>query len=644
MTDESKVTRRDFVNGALVGAGASLLSMSAPGTMRVASAQTLPATLNNLGPDWTGPGGIGDYAHSHGNTHDVVNRAHSAIRNRAFDGRLRSAKNTGEKPDLVVVGCGISGLSACWNYKLAKPDAHVLMLDDHAIFGGHAKQNDVEVDGYRLTAPQASTGIPIPIARAKAVGLYTDYMERLHFPEEFVLQKPTGLSKNIRVPEDVYTPMQVGWERADTGFYYEGKGWVKNPWNTGFRDAPISDAGKRALLQLQTFRVPPRPDGWERWLDGMTYEKFLTDVVRIEPAAMPEVLQYLTPISSSMGLGLGPDVFSAYAAYSLIQPGTLAYWRDANDGVDPTEGLYLATWPGGHSGTARHFLKKILPNALEGEYTTNDILDGQVRWDQLDRNDSQVRMRLSSTTVSVRHDGDPESGKGVIVIYLKDGALYEVHAKAAILCTPQHVNRNICPDLSPRYHTAMGKFHHAPMHIVNVAVRNWKFLENLGIGSARWFDGYGWWLSLRRNLELPGRTAQPLDPSKPTMLTLYNPLPQPGVPFPQQCTVARMKLFAMTYAQLEAAVREQFTKLFGDYGFNADRDIAAIISNRWGHAYAVCPPGHFFGKDGEPSPLEVMQTRFGRIAFGHSELKGLQGWDGASEQGERAAREIAAVT
>jgi spermidine dehydrogenase len=79
----------------------------------------------------------------------------------------------------------------------------------------------------------------------------------------------------------------------------------------------------------------------------------------------------------------------------------------------------------------------------------------------------------------------------------------------------------------------------------------------------------------------------------------------PGVPFPQQCTLARMQLFNMSYAQIEAAVREQFTKPFGDYGFDAQRDIAGIVTNRWGHAYIVDPPGFFFGKDGKLAATRV---------------------------------------
>jgi len=112
------------------------------------------------------------------------------------------------------------------------------------------------------------------------------------------------------------------------------------------------------------------------------------------------------------------------------------------------------------------------------------------------------------------------------------------------------------------------------------------------------------------------------------------------VPFPQQCTAARMQLFGMSYAQIEAAVRERFTTMFGDYGFNAERDIAGIITNRWGHAYVVDPPGFFFGKDGKPAPKDVLRKRFSRLAFGHSELSGAQMWETAAEEGERAGRQI----
>src|SRR5690242_6428391 len=87
----SDITRRDFVGGTLVGAGSALLGMGSPAAMRTAQAQTVASRMTGLGPEWTGPGGIGDYARSNGNTHEVVNAAHGGIRNQEFDKALRAA-------------------------------------------------------------------------------------------------------------------------------------------------------------------------------------------------------------------------------------------------------------------------------------------------------------------------------------------------------------------------------------------------------------------------------------------------------------------------------------------------------------------------------------------------------------------------
>ena len=79
-------------------------------------------------------------------------------------------------------------------------------------------------------------------------------------------------------------------------------------------------------------------------------------------------------------------------------------------------------------------------------------------------------------------------------------------------------------------------------------------------------------------------------------------------------------------------------------GFDARRDIAGIITNRWGHAYVVDPPGFFFGKDGKAAPKDVLSKRFNRLSFGHSELTGVQMWETAAGEGERAAQQILEVS
>jgi spermidine dehydrogenase len=640
---DTEITRRDFVGSALLGTGSVLLGMASPGAIRTAAAQTNSSPMTGLGPDWTGPGGIGDYGRANGNTAEVVNAAHGAIRNHELDARLAAAKDTGETYDLIIVGCGISGLSAGYTYHKARPESAVLMLDQHPIFGGEAKQNEFEVDGYHLTAPQGSTGIVVPFTKAKDAGMWTHFTKELGFPDEFVFQKPTGMSSDILVPHDAWFPMHIGWEQSDTGFYYEGKGWVKNPWRDGFKDAPISDSAKRALLTWDLYRTPPDRQDWERWLDSITYEQFLTDVMGIRGNDLHEITRYINPVAAAEGCGLGADVISAYSAYNFLLPGVIGYYRYQNGGIDPTDELYLASFPGGNAGTARCFVKKIIPGAFKGDYKLADILNSPVQWDQLDRTNQPVRMRVSSTVIQVVHVDRADPAKGVAVTYAQGGKLFRVRAKAVVCASQQHVNRHICRDLPDDYRTAMASFNHAPMHTVNVAVRHWKFMDRLGIASARWFEGFGWWVSLRRNLDIEGQETMPLDPSKPVVLTMYNPFPMPGVPYPQQCTSARMKLFGMSYKDIELGVREQFTKMFGDYGFDAKRDIAGITSNRWGHAYVVDPPGFFYGKDGKPAPKDILRKRHDRISFAHSELSGQQMWETAAEEGERAAQQILEV-
>ncbi len=631
---DNSVTRRDFVGGTLLGAGAALLSSSAPGFMREASAQTIPAPLMGLGPDWTGPGGIGDYAKSNGNTHDVVNVGHG-LRTGAYDKMLKGAVDTGETYDLVVVGAGFAGNSAAYTYLKERPDDRILMLDNHPIFGGEAKTNEFDVDGTHLWAPQGSTGMVWPPAGAARIGAYHRYQKELGLPGEFEFQKLKGTKKDLRVGTDPYGPMHIQWEAADTGFFYENKGWVMNPWSNRFAEAPIPEKLKQDYVWMDLFRTPPDRKDWYEYLDSMTYQDFLTNVVGVSK----DVCSYISPVGASMGCGLGCDVISAAQAYEFIQPGVIGYKRLHNMG-DPTDYIQLACLPGGNAGVLRHFLKKLIPDALQGGSSLSEILYGAVRWESLDKPNQPVRLRLSSLVVDVRHDGSPQSAKKVFVTYHKDGKLHRVTARQVVMAGHQHLNKRIVRELPPEYVDAMGEFHHAPMLTLNVALRNWKFMEKLGITAARWFEGFGWFMALRRQLIIDGKEPMPLDPNKPIVLNMYIPFLHPGMPLAEQCVAARMSLFGMSFKDIEHGILAQMTKMFGSAGFDAKRDVAGIVANRWGHAYAVAGPGFFSGKNGKPAPSSVIRNRHGRISFGHSELTGAQLMQTAMEEGERAANQV----
>ena len=97
---------------------------------------------------------------------------------------------------------------------------------------------------------------------------------------------------------------------------------------------------------------------------------------------------------------------------------------------------------------------------------------------------------------------------------------------------------------------------------------------------------------------------------------------------------------SLGYAEFALQIRKQLQQMFGSAGFDARRDIAGIVINRWGHAYIAPQPGFYFGTPGNPAPLEVVRERYGRIAFGHSELSGRQSWGRAAQESRPALRQV----
>lgn len=637
------ITRRDFAGGALLGSGAALLAAKAPGSISSAQAatnprefpQTMATPLTGLDDSWTGPSGVGDYAGANGNTHGVVNAAHT-FRNRDFDARIERAADSGEHFDLVIVGAGFAGVTTAYTYLKERPDARVLIFDNHAMFGGEARHNEFDVDGYRLWAPQGSNGCVWPLEEAKKIEMYSHLWDELGLPNDFEWQE--AKNSDLKIPEDIYTPMHIAWEKTDLGWFTDGHPMAVNPWSNRFKDVPIDDRTRNDLIWMETYRQPPEREDWAEWLDTMTYKDFLKNEMGIDN---PFIDSYLDPFAAAMGCGLGVDVISALQAFNFIQPGVNQYGRQWGIG-DPTDYVHLASFPGGNTGILRHLVHRIIPDAFGDAKTLTEIISNPVNWEALDRPRQPARIRLNSLVVNVHHDGAPENASMVNVTYLHKDNMHRVTADRVVMCGQQHLNKRVVSDLPDAHVEAMGQFHHSPILTINVALRNWKFMDKLGVASVRWFgdDMGGWFTSLRRQMILDGEEPMPLDPEKPTVLTLYNSFGVPGLPVDQQTVAARMRMFTMSYAQVESEIRKQFTKMFGPGGFDADRDIAGITLNRQGHAYVVTPPGFFFPGDGGKAPSDVIREPHGRIGFAHAELLGYQMWEGAAHEGERAAAQM----
>ena len=143
----SEITRRDFINGTLMVAGSSMLPLEA-------SSQAAMAALS---PSYYPPARTG-LRGSHPGSNES---AHS----RAWDGRSDWGPTTklSETYDLVVVGGGLSGLSAAYFYQQEHGrDKKVLILDNHDDFGGHAKRNEHTVGGHTLLGEGGSESLESP--------------------------------------------------------------------------------------------------------------------------------------------------------------------------------------------------------------------------------------------------------------------------------------------------------------------------------------------------------------------------------------------------------------------------------------------------------------------------------------------------
>jgi spermidine dehydrogenase len=113
------------------------------------------------------------------------------------------------------------------------------------------------------------------------------------------------------------------------------------------------------------------------------------------------------------------------------------------------------------------------------------------------------------------------------------------------------------------------------------------------------------------------------------------------LPTPEQGVRGRAQLLGTSFREYELRIREQLTRMFSGAGFDPRRDIAAIILNRWGHAYLSPQPGFFFGKDGKPAPRDVLRgAPFGRIAFANTALAGAMDHRCSILEAQRAVQQL----
>jgi spermidine dehydrogenase len=324
--------------------------------------------------------------------------------------------------------------------------------------------------------------------------------------------------------------------------------------------------------------------------------------------------------------GLGPDVISAYCWGGGVM----------NRGL----GERSHAFSGGNDGIARHTVKTLIPDAIQGTRSLAGVSQGRINFSALDRPGQHTRIRLGATVIEVKHEGDPAKSQFVSVSYAQNGKLLRLKARAVVMAGGSWTTKHIVSDLPVTHREAYAQFFRSPCMIANVALRNWRFLYKLGISGGYWFEGMGCFAAVRRQptFSTPVKT---IGPDSPVVLTIKVLFCQPGLPIQEQGNRGRAELLSTPFRQYETKLREQLTDMFAASGFDARRDIAGIILNRWGHAYCSPQPGFFFGTDGRPAPRDVLRNAsFGRIAFANTDLSGDPSHETSIAEAERAAAQL----
>jgi spermidine dehydrogenase len=602
MTD--KITRRDFLGSTLLGSGAMLMS------------GLTPAQLLAAADEWSGYGGVGDYARSNGNTFEVFTAGHK-MRDRAW---TANPIDTGESYDCVIVGGGISGLAAALFFRrIAGPNASVLVIENHPIFGGEAKLNEFEVDGKRIVGHQGSAIYFAQYPHSFLERFYDSI--GLHSPR-LEYQKPAGPIANWKLSRTPYDSAGLG--NGQYGFWFGAKFgqkdgmWLLDDGGKQFERAPVTSPHQKELQRWFSGKAAeeakwerPKYDGdaASRALDAITLEEHY-----IQHYGMTREFcrEFLSPVEGG-GSGLGPDALSAYNDFAF----EFLYPYDDKSG-EPSVQMF----PGGNTTIARLMTKTLLPNAIEGPATVDGVTRGNVKFDALDVNGAKARLRLSSTAVSVTHDGDPSKASTLSIIYARDGKVYRVKARSAVMAGGSWTTKHVCQDLGALQREAYAQFYRSPCMMANVAVRNWRFLHKMGISGCRWFEGIGNYVDVVRS-SLVGDVEPTITPDSPIVLALKVLYAHPGLSTEEQGHRGRAEMLTTSYRECEERIRNQFDLMFRGAGFDAKRDIAGIVLNRWGHAYCSPQPGFFFGQNGKPAPREVLRSApFGRIAFANTDLAG----------------------
>ena len=634
------IRRRDFLNGIALTVGGALGPQLAAGFETEHIAETSP---DYYPPVLTGMRG------SHEGSFEVAHQ----VRDGAFWEHAGEPADSGETYDLVVVGGGISGLAAAHFFrKAAGAGARILILDNHDDFGGHAKRNEFHQPGRMLLGYGGTYAIESPAPySAVAKGLIRELgidVERLQHTNDRGLYRSLGMHPAVFFDKETFGADRLVRDPSHVTDSEVGDSTpAANAWSDFMKRAPLSEKARRDVRTIYETRIDYLPGlssaQKKAKLARISYARYVTEIAKLDP----QVAAYLQARPQGY-FGLGIDAVSAQDAWGFGLPGFdgLQLEPGAGPGMNrdciPNEEAekFFLHFPDGNATIARLLVRQLIGSAIPGR-SVEDVVTARANYARLDDAQNPVRIRLNSTVVRVRHDGEPSKARQVEIVYVRGGKLTRVRAGQCVMACWNMVIPHICRELPAEQREALAWEVKVPIVYTNVVLRNFDAWKKLGVSTIHAPGSFHTQCNLDAPVSLGGYRCS-RRPAEPIVVHMMRTPCKPGLAARDQHRAGRIELFQTSFQTFERNIRDQLTRSLGEGGFDAARDIAAITVNRWPHGYAYEYNSLFdeFWLKGGKTPCEVARRPFHRLAIANADAGAYAYTDGAIDQAWRAVQDL----